>query len=142
MKKNIFYAQSGGATAVINASACGLIQAARKHSNQFGTVYAGRNGIIGALQEELIDTSLESEDAIAALKHTPSSAFGSCGRYRRRCPPLHPPLERRRARHWARIGRINLVDSPGASMAGICKLNLAFLLLQDVYFFKYFCHNL
>ena len=59
----------------------------------------------------------------------PSSAFGSCGRYRRRCPPLHPPLERRRARHWARIGRTNLVDSPGASMAGICKLNLAFLLL-------------
>lgn len=78
MKKNIFYAQSGGATAVINASACGLIEAARQHSDDFGTVYAGRNGIMGALKEELIDTSLESTEAIAALNHTPSSAFGSC----------------------------------------------------------------
>ncbi len=80
-KKNIFYAQSGGATAVINASACGVIETAREHSDKFGKVLAGKNGITGALKEELIDTSLESEDSIALLRHTPSCAFGSC-RYR------------------------------------------------------------
>ena len=74
---NIFYAQSGGVTAVINASACGVIETARSYP-ELGKVYAGRNGIIGALREELIDTSLESVDAIAALRHTPSGAFGSC----------------------------------------------------------------
>lgn len=74
---NIFYAQSGGVTAVINASACGVIETARSYP-ELGKVYAGRNGIIGALREELIDTSLESLDAIAALRHTPSGAFGSC----------------------------------------------------------------
>jgi len=74
---NIFYAQSGGVTAVINASACGVIETARAHP-ELGKVYAGRNGIIGALREELIDTSLESESTIAALRHTPSGAFGSC----------------------------------------------------------------
>jgi len=78
MKKNAFYAQSGGVTAVINASACGVIETARRRSSEIGTVYAGRNGIIGALQEELIDTSRESTEAIAALRHTPSGAFGSC----------------------------------------------------------------
>ncbi len=77
-KKNAFYAQSGGVTAVINASACGVIQTARKHSDKIGTVYAGRNGIIGALTEDLIDTNLESEDDISALLHTPSGGFGSC----------------------------------------------------------------
>lgn len=77
-KKNAFYAQSGGVTAVINASACGLIETARKHKDQIGTVYAGRNGIIGALTEDLIDTSKETDAAIAALRHTPSGAFGSC----------------------------------------------------------------
>lgn len=76
--KNAFYAQSGGVTAVINASACGVIETARQHSERIGTVYAGRNGIIGALREELIDTSVESEEAIAALRYTPSGAFGSC----------------------------------------------------------------
>src|ERR1044071_10054230 len=76
--KNAFYAQSGGVSAVINASACGLLQTARKHSYEIGKVYAGRNGIIGALTEDLIDTSVESETAIAALKHTPGAAFGSC----------------------------------------------------------------
>jgi len=80
-KKNIFYAQSGGATAVINSSACGVIEAAREVSDKIGTVYAGRNGIIGALCEELIDTAHELPEAIAALRHTPASAFGSC-RYR------------------------------------------------------------
>ncbi len=77
-KKNAFYAQSGGVTAVINASACGVIQACRKHSDVIGKVYAGRNGIIGALTEDLIDTSKESDEAIAALRYTPAGAFGSC----------------------------------------------------------------
>ncbi len=77
-KKNAFYAQSGGVTAVINASACGVIETARKHKDKIGKVYAGRNGIIGALTEDLIDTSKESAKAIAALRHTPSGAFGSC----------------------------------------------------------------
>jgi 6-phosphofructokinase len=76
--KNAFYAQSGGVTAVINASACGVIETARKHKTRIGKVYAGRNGIIGALTEDLIDTSKESAKAIAALKHTPGGAFGSC----------------------------------------------------------------
>ena len=76
--KNAFYAQSGGVTAVINASACGLIETARKHKNKIGKVYAGRNGIIGALTEDLIDTSKDSAGAIRALRHTPSGAFGSC----------------------------------------------------------------
>ena len=78
MAKNAFYAQSGGVTAVINASACGVIETARKHGEKIGTVYAGRNGIIGALTEDLIDTSLESDADIAALRHTPSGGFGSC----------------------------------------------------------------
>lgn len=77
-KKNAFYAQSGGVTAVINASACGIIETARQHKKVIGKVYAGNNGIIGALREELIDTSKESAKTIAALKHTPSGAFGSC----------------------------------------------------------------
>jgi len=77
-KRNAFYAQSGGVTAVINASACGLIETARRHKNRIGRVYAGRNGIIGALTEDLIDTSRESASAIAALRHTPAGAFGSC----------------------------------------------------------------
>ncbi|RRQ21479.1 6-phosphofructokinase [Thiohalobacter thiocyanaticus] len=77
-KKNAFYAQSGGVTAVINASACGVIETARKHKDKIGKVYAGRNGIIGALTEDLIDTSKEPKSAIAALRHTPSGAFGSC----------------------------------------------------------------
>jgi ATP-dependent phosphofructokinase / diphosphate-dependent phosphofructokinase len=77
-KMNAFYAQSGGVTAVINASACGVIETARKHKDKIGKVYAGRNGIIGALTEDLIDTTKESATAIAALRHTPSGAFGSC----------------------------------------------------------------
>ena len=75
---NAFYAQSGGVTAVINASAAGVIETARKHKNKIGKVYAGRNGIIGALTEDLIDTSKESASTIKALRHTPSGAFGSC----------------------------------------------------------------
>jgi 6-phosphofructokinase 1 len=75
--QNAFYAQSGGVTAVINASACGVIETARKHRGKIGKVYAGRNGIIGALLEDLIDTSAESASTIAALRHTPGGAFGS-----------------------------------------------------------------
>ena len=77
-KKNAFYAQSGGVTAVINASASGVIEAARENKAMIGKLYAGLNGIVGALQEELIDTSKESLSDIAALKHTPGGAFGSC----------------------------------------------------------------
>jgi 6-phosphofructokinase 1 len=76
--KNAFYAQSGGVTAVINASAAGVIETARQHPDKIGNVYAGRNGIIGALTEDLIDTSADSAQAIAALRHTPSGGFGSC----------------------------------------------------------------
>jgi 6-phosphofructokinase len=75
---NLFYAQSGGATAVINASACGVIETARQHSDRLGKVFVGRNGILGALREELVDTSQETTEAIAGLRYTPSSAFGSC----------------------------------------------------------------
>ncbi len=78
MPRNAFYAQSGGVTAVINVSAQGVIETARKHPGRIGKVYAGRNGIIGALTEDLIDTSRESDAAIAALRYTPSGAFGSC----------------------------------------------------------------
>lgn len=77
MPKNAFYAQSGGVTAVINASAAGVIETARDYPDQIGKVYAGRNGILGALHEDLIDTSVESASDIAALQYTPGGAFGS-----------------------------------------------------------------
>jgi 6-phosphofructokinase 1 len=77
VKQNAFYAQSGGVTAVINASACGVLETARKHNNKIGKVFAGRNGIIGALTEDMIDTSKESAATIAALRYTPGGAFGS-----------------------------------------------------------------
>jgi 6-phosphofructokinase 1 len=83
--KNAFYAQSGGVTAVINASAAGVIETARQHPDQIGKVFAGHNGIIGALTEDLIDTSLEPAENISALRHTPSGAFGSC-RYKLKSP--------------------------------------------------------
>ena len=76
--KNAFYAQSGGVTSVINASACGVIETARKNPDKIANVYAGRNGIIGALTEDLINTNQETDVDIAALKFTPSGAFGSC----------------------------------------------------------------
>ena len=87
MPKNAFYAQSGGVTSVINASACGVIERAREQG--MGKVYAGMNGILGALREELIDTSKETKAAIRQLKTTPSGAFGSC-RYKLRAPEAHP----------------------------------------------------
>ena len=76
-KRNAFYAQSGGVTAVINASASGVIEIARAKKDKIGKVLAGRSGIIGALTEDLIDTSKESAKTIAGLRHTPSGAFGS-----------------------------------------------------------------
>jgi 6-phosphofructokinase 1 len=76
--RNAFYAQSGGVTSVINASAAGVIETARRHKDRIGKVFAGRNGILGALHEDLIDTGRESPAAVAALKHTPGGAFGSC----------------------------------------------------------------
>lgn len=78
MPRNIFYAQSGGPTAVINATACGVIEAAREISEQVGTVYAGINGILGALNNNLLDTNTLSNEQVAALRYTPASAFGSC----------------------------------------------------------------
>src|SRR5438552_15250004 len=95
MKKNVLYAQSGGVTAVINASACGVIETARKHRNKLGKVYAGRNGILGAPTEDMIDTSAESAKAIAALRYTPAGAFGSA-RYKRNGP------DQNRAEYWRR----------------------------------------
>ena len=83
MKKNALYAQSGGVTAVINASASGVIEVCRDYKDKIGALYAAQNGIIGALQENLIDTSLESDQSIATLRHIPGGAFGSC-RYKMR----------------------------------------------------------
>jgi 6-phosphofructokinase 1 len=78
MKKNILYAQSGGVTPVINATACGVIETARQNRDKIGKVLAGKDGIIGILREELIDTSKESKADVAGLRHTPGGAFGSC----------------------------------------------------------------
>ena len=86
--RNAFYAQSGGVTAVINATACGLIQEARRHPERIGKVLAGRDGIIGALTEDLVDTSLESDGDIGRLRSTPAGAFGSC-RYKLKSPEEH-----------------------------------------------------
>ncbi len=83
--RNVFYAQSGGVTAVINATACGVIETARRHADQLGKVFAGKNGILGALREELFDTSVETDADIGALRHTPGGAFGSC---RHKLPPI------------------------------------------------------
>lgn len=76
--RNAFYAQSGGVTAVINATACGVIQTAAQHPEHIAKLYAGKNGILGALHEELIDVSQASPEAIEALRYTPAGAFGSC----------------------------------------------------------------
>lgn len=89
MPNNLFYAQSGGTTAVINASACGVIETARHHKDTIGTVLAGQNGILGALNEALYDTSHEPSATIAALRHTPGGAFGSC-RFRLKEPTKAP----------------------------------------------------
>src|SRR5579885_2013800 len=77
-KFNALYAQSGGVTSVINASACGVIETARKHRDKTGKVYAARHGIIGALTADMIDSSLEKDADGAAMRHSPAGAFGSC----------------------------------------------------------------
>ena len=102
--KNAFYAQSGGVTAVINASACGVVETARQHPDAIGEVYAGRNGIIGALNEELIDTSVESQAAIGALKYTPGAV---------RIVPLQARIDRpaRRAIRTAVFERMTSASS-------------------------------
>ncbi len=76
--KNAIYAQSGGVTAVINASACGVIQTALQYPDKISKVYAAQHGILGVLEEKLFDTSMESPEDIAKLIHTPGGAFGSC----------------------------------------------------------------
>jgi 6-phosphofructokinase len=76
--RNALYAQSGGATAVINATACGVIESARRATGRIGKLYAARDGILGALREDLVDTSKETAAAVRALRHTPGAAFGSC----------------------------------------------------------------
>lgn len=93
-KKNLFYAQSGGVTSVINASACAVIETARRHKDRIGKVLAGRNGIVGALSEELFDTSLEDDEAVSSLRSTPGGAFGSC-RYKLKSPAEHPEVYQR-----------------------------------------------
>lgn len=85
MKKNLFYAQSGGVTAVINATAVGVIDAAKKHRGRIGSVIAGLNGITGALHENLVNVGDEPAAVIRALKHTPAGAFGTC-RYKLQDP--------------------------------------------------------
>ena len=93
-KRNAIYAQSGGVTAVINATASGLIEAAHSHRDRIGKVLAGRNGIIGVLREELIDTSKETRTTIQRLRETPGGAFGSC-RYKLSNPtPTDPDIQR------------------------------------------------
>ncbi len=77
LPKNVLYAQSGGVSAVINASACGVIETARRYPRQIGKVFAARHGIVGALTEDLIDVSRESRETIRGLRHTPAGAFGS-----------------------------------------------------------------
>ena len=75
---NALYAQSGGVTAVINATACGVIETARKHRKKIGKLYAGLNGIVGVLREDLVDTSFETQIQVERLRDTPGGAFGSC----------------------------------------------------------------
>ncbi len=91
-RRNALYAQSGGVTAVINASALGVIEACRRHRDRIGQLYAGRDGIVGALTEDLIDIGREDAAIIRALRHTPAGAFGSA-RYKLK------DLERDRAKY-------------------------------------------
>ncbi|AKS40658.1 6-phosphofructokinase [Wenzhouxiangella marina] len=75
---NLLYAQSGGVTPVINATAAALIEAARGHSDRLGKVFAARDGILGVLEERLIDTSTLTATDLQALAKTPGGTFGSC----------------------------------------------------------------
>ena len=123
-KPNILYAQSGGVTAVINATAAGVIETARRHGDRVGKVIAGLNGITGALNEELVDTGKESESAVAALRHTPAGAYGSC-RYRMQ------DLEKNRSEYLRLIEvfkahnvRYFLYNGGGDSQDTTCKVSL------------------
>ena len=93
-KRNAIYAQSGGVTAVINATASGLIESAHTHRDRIGKVLAGRNGIIGVLREELIDTSKETRATIQRLRETPGGAFGSCRYKLSHATPDDPDIQR------------------------------------------------
>ena len=92
--RNAIYAQSGGVTSVINATACAVIQTSRKYSNAISNVYAARNGIVGILREELFDTARETPDAIESLRHLPGGAFGSC-RFKLGPPDAREPHAKR-----------------------------------------------
>ena len=89
MAHNILYAQSGGVTAVINASACGVIETARRFPEKYGKVFAAQEGILGVLREQLYDLDHEDPAQIAMLRHTPGGAFGSC-RMDIGSPDTHP----------------------------------------------------
>ncbi len=88
-RRNLFYAQSGGVTAVINATAAAVIRAARTHPDAIGRVFAGRHGILGALGEDLVDTASLTDDDLNALAHVPGGAFGSC-RFDLDAPEVNP----------------------------------------------------
>src|SRR5580658_2654338 len=75
---NAVVAQSGGPTAVINSSACGVIEEARLQKQTIGKLFGANNGILGIVQEDLFDLDAESSDTIAMLRCTPSAAIGSC----------------------------------------------------------------
>ena len=92
--RNAIYAQSGGVTAVINATACGVIQECRAHPHRFKNVLAANNGIVGILREELLNTSLEADSDIEKLKSTPGGAFGSC-RFKLKNPSANDAITRR-----------------------------------------------
>jgi len=96
--KNAIYAQSGGVTAVINASACGVLERARTHPEKIGKVYAAKDGIFGILREDFYDTSCEHPQQIGALRHTPGGAFGS-SRYMLPRPEKNPAV-------WQRLGEV------------------------------------
>lgn len=96
--KNAIYAQSGGVTAVINASACGVLERARKHPEKIGKVFAAKDGILGILREDFYDTSCENSQQIGALRHTPGGAFGS-SRYMLPRPEKNPAV-------WQRLGEV------------------------------------
>ena len=92
--RNAIYAQSGGVTAVINASACGVLQTAKQYPKKIKNVLAGKNGILGVLREELIDTSRESSEAIEGLRSLPGGAFGSCRYKLKSSDPADPDNQR------------------------------------------------
>jgi len=124
-KANLFYAQSGGVTAVINATAASVIEAARAHAGEIGTVLAGRHGILGALDEDLIDTAQLSAHELQLLAHTPGGAFGSC-RFDLDAPEANPAQYERLFAVFAAhdIGYF-LYNGGNGSMDAVAKLSAA-----------------